>query len=206
MPGTTAASRWTSPCTCNGRRSGWRYAAPCKACTRPSLLERFVAVLQERSEGNFNTWTTSWLTSRPASRASTRYTWRSCRGPGRLLPALLGPHGSAGQGRGLGRLARPLQARARLSGRGGRTGDGAVAGPAEPPPHRRSCRTGLWRWRRFLRREQRDNDENSAIVHQSFADFLATKPDMAAEYKAIACYYLNFTNSWPDMTATPSAT
>lgn len=53
-------------------------------------------------------------------------------------------------------------------------------------------------WRRFLRRQWQDGRETWAIVHQSFADFVATKLDLTAAHRTIARSYLDFPTLWPD--------
>ena len=57
----------------------------------------------------------------------------------------------------------------------------------------------LGRWQRFLRREERLGDYTWRIVHQSFADFLAKRPelDVIATHNAMA-------NSLPDRLPLPA--
>ena len=54
----------------------------------------------------------------------------------------------------------------------------------------------LLRWQRFLHREERDGRETWRIVHRSFADFLATKIDLAAAHRRIAAGYLADPGRW----------
>ena len=165
----------------------------------PIAPERFVAVLQERSEGNFKYLDYVLADIEARERASIRYTWRSCRGAWTATTSTSGTALEAlGKAEGWADwrdLYEPVLAFLAAAG------EPVTALWLALQSRRHTDEVAdrvLWRWQRFLRRERRGSDETWAIVHQSFADFLATKPDLAAAYKAIARYYLNFTNSWPD--------
>ena len=56
----------------------------------------------------------------------------------------------------------------------------------------------LQRWQRFLSRERRRGQGTWRIIHQSFADFLAEKVDLPAAHCSVAAYYRSNPSRWPE--------